>query len=157
MPINVWNQFLSWNTTYFLTNFFVIFPHLNWPVPVDRGGGGINPGGLTGGKTPGGIGRGGGGGGGMNRVRLPGRKSPGGFGRGEFSRREFSAPLFVQRWFKSFISLRLGFSCRMLSDSLRIQWRLTFAIVIHCYFIYFQNYRCAHVFFNGSSLIQLFN
>ena len=134
MPINVWNQFLSWNTTYFLTNFFVIFPHLNWPVPVDRGGEG-----------------------GINRVRLTGRKSPGGVGRGEFSRREFSAPLFVQRWFKSFISLRLGFSCRMLSDSLRIQWRLTFAIVIHCYFIYFQNYRCAHVFFNGSSLIQLFN
>ena len=32
VPVNVWNQFLSWKTTYFLTNFFVIFPHLNWPV-----------------------------------------------------------------------------------------------------------------------------
>ena len=32
VPINFWNQLLSWNTTYFLTNFFVIFPHLNWPM-----------------------------------------------------------------------------------------------------------------------------
>ena len=32
VPINVWDQFFSWNTTYFLTIFFVIFPHLNWPV-----------------------------------------------------------------------------------------------------------------------------
>ena len=67
--INVWNQFLSWNTTYFLTTFFVIFPHLNWLV--DKiffrkislsheylkiyGGihqGEINRGGLTGSNSP---------------------------------------------------------------------------------------------------------